>query len=73
MRCTVDRTLEENDDLKQKLSRFWDIENINPFDECVSNQFEKDIVFNVKRYVPRLPFEKDHDLLAGNFKTCEAR
>lgn len=49
MRCTVDRTLEENDDLKQKLSRFWEIENVNPFDECVSNQFEKDIVFNMSR------------------------
>ena len=49
MRCTVDRTLEENDDLKQKLSRFWEIENVNPFDECVSNQFEKNIVFNMSR------------------------
>ena len=48
MRCTVDQTLEKND-LKQKLSRFEETENVNPFDECVVNQFEKDIVFNRER------------------------
>ena len=72
MRCTVDQTLEKND-LKQKLSRFEETENVNPFDECVINQFEKDIVFNRERYVTRFPFKEDHDLLPDNFKTCEAR
>ena len=33
MRHTVERPLEENEDLKQKLSRFWEIENGSPFDE----------------------------------------
>lgn len=36
MRCTVKRTLEEDD-------RFWEIEIVKPFDECVINQLEKDI------------------------------
>ena len=72
MPCTVEQTLEENYDLKQKLSRFWEIENVNPFDECVINQFEKDIISNRERYVTRLPFKEDRDLLPNNFETCEA-
>ena len=56
MRSTVEQTLEENEDLKQKISRF-------PFDECVVNQLVRDIVFNGERYVTRIPFKKDHDLL----------
>ena len=31
MRCMVEQTLDENDDLKQKHSRFLEIENVNPF------------------------------------------
>ena len=49
VRCSIKRSLEENDNLKQKLSLFWEIENVNPFDECVINQLEKDIVFNGDR------------------------
>ena len=73
MRCTVMRTLEENDDLKQKPSLFWEIKNVNLFDECVINQLEKDIVFNGDRHVARFPIKEDHDLLADNFKTSEVR
>ena len=35
MRCMFEQTLEENEDLKQKLRLFWENENVNPFDECV--------------------------------------
>ena len=35
VRCMFERTSEENEDLKQKLSLFWENENVNPFDECV--------------------------------------
>lgn len=44
-----ERTLEENEDLKQKLSLFWENENVNPFDECVISQFEEDSDFNGER------------------------
>ena len=68
MRWTDEWTLGEKDDLKQKLSRFWEIENVNPFDECVINQFQKDIDSNGEIYFTRLSFKEDHDLLADNFK-----
>ena len=68
MRWTDEWTLGEKDDLKQKLSRFWEIETVNPFDECVINQFQKDIDFNGEIYFTRLSFKEDHDLLADNFK-----
>ena len=71
MHSTVERTLKEDENLKQKLTRFWEIKNVNPFDECVINQFEKDIVFNGERYVMRFSFKEDHDLLADNFKTLK--
>ena len=54
------------------VSPFWSIENVNTFDGCVINQFEKDIVFKVVRCITRLTFKADHDFLADNFKTCEA-
>ena len=69
MRWTDEWTLGEKDDLKQKLSRFWEIETVNPFDECVINQFQRER----ERYFTRLPFNENHDLLADNFKTWEAR
>ena len=73
MHYTDEQTLEENDNLKQTLIRFREIENLDLFDECVINQFEKDIVFNGWKYVTRLPFKEDHELLPDNFKTCQAR
>ena len=49
MHCTFEQTLQENADLKQKLNCFWEIENVNPFDECVISQFEEDSDFNGER------------------------
>ena len=46
--------------------------NISQLILAFINQFEKDIVFNGERYVTRLPFKVDHDLLLDNFKICEA-
>ena len=63
VRCTVERTSEENEYLKQKLSRFWEIENVNPFDECVINQYEKDIAFNGERYVQDFLLKKSMIIL----------
>ena len=53
MRCTAEQTLQENYDLKQKTSRFWEIENVNPFDECAINLLVKDIVSNTERDTSR--------------------
>ena len=49
MHCTFQKALKENADLKQKLNCFWEIENVNPFDECVISQFEEDSDFNGER------------------------
>ena len=46
--------------------------NISQLILAFINQFEKDIVFSGERYVTRLPFKVDHDLLLDNFKICEA-
>ena len=64
---------EEVDELRNDLTRFWTAETIGDGDECVVHQFEKDIVHNGDRYVTKLPFKQDHDLLPDNFKVSEAR
>ena len=43
MRCMVEQTLDENDNLKQKHSRFLEIENVNPFHECVKARIRREI------------------------------
>ena len=57
MHCTFEQALKENADLKQKLNCFWEIENVNPFDECVISQFEEDSDFNGERQVTRQVFK----------------
>ena len=41
--------------------------------ECVVHQFENDIKYNGERYVTKLPFRPDHDLLPKNLEVCKAR
>ena len=38
----------------------------------VTHQFENDIRYNVERYVTKLPFRPDHDLLPNNVTVSEA-
>ena len=60
--------------LDKELRRFWEVESIG---ECgsddVMNQFEKDITFNGKRYITKLPFKPNHEFIQDNFRLCESR
>ena len=58
----------ENDALKQELNKFWEIENID-----VVHSFQRDNVFNESRYVVKLPFKPDHELIPDNFDVCRCR
>ena len=40
-------------------------------DDDVIRQFEKDITFNGNRYVTKLPFKPNHELLPDNYRLCE--
>jgi len=69
LRCDVS----EIDDLKDELRRFWELENINESESDVVNSFQRDISFNGDRYVVKLPFKPDHDLIPDNFVVCSKR
>ena len=60
----------ECDPLKQELHRFWEIENIGDGDSDVVHSFQRDITFNSCRYVVKLPFKPDHELIPDNFDVC---
>ena len=53
------------------MNRFWEIETIGKLEENVTDQFEKEIQFNGTRYVGKLPFKTDHDLLPDNFEVSK--
>ena len=59
--------------LRQELDRFWNVESINSSTESVVHQFEKDIILDGTRYITKLPFKPDHEVLPDNFKVCEGR
>ena len=63
----------EVQELRDDLSKFWNIEDINSVENCVTHKFEKDIFHNGERYVTKLPFKPDHDVIPDNFKICESR
>ena len=70
LRTTVEK---EDYNLRQELEKFWSVENIGFARDCVVSQFEKDIVHNGIRYVAKLPFKPDHELLQDNFGVCKGR
>ena len=63
MRCFVEQKPQENKLLQEQLNRFWEIETIGKSTENVIQQCENEIQFNGIRYVTKLPFKTDHDLL----------
>ena len=71
MRCSVNPV--DEDVLRKDLERFWNIESIAGTDECVIHKFERDIHFNGKGYVTRLPFRPDRGELSNNFDISKAR
>ena len=67
MRCFLGQKPDKNNLLREELNTFWEIETIGKSEETVIYQFENEILFNGTRYVTKLPFETDRDLLPDNF------
>ena len=66
--------VDENVVLNETLSKFWDVENIDELNEDdVMSRFEKDIVFNGKRYVTKLPFKEENEVIPDNYSLCVRR
>ena len=64
----------ENIDLRDELSKFWTIESVeDDLNDAVIEQLTSNISFNGKRYVTKLPFKSEHDMLPDNFEMCKQR
>ena len=61
------------DPLREQLSAFWSIESVHDPKTDVLNQFKRDIYFNGDRYVTKLPFKPEHDMIPDNYKPSENR
>ena len=72
LRSVVEQ-VEEGGDLRQELQKFLDVESIGSATSDVVSKFEEDIVHNSTRYLLKLPFKPDHDLLPDNFNACKGR
>ena len=71
---TTDVINYEQDELKNDLRYFWEIETLGVKDDVgVHEQFMADVTFNGERYVRKLPFKPHTDLLPDNFKQCLKR
>ena len=73
MRCSPQQKPDENELLRKQLQKFWDVETIASPDENIICKFENDIKHNGVRYVTKLPFKPDHDLLPDNYEICKNR
>ena len=73
MRRFLEQKPDENKLLREELNRFWEIETIGKTEENVIYQFENEFQFNGTRYVTKLPFKTDHDLLPDNFEVAKIR
>lgn len=69
MKC-ISETTDSN--LTDVLERFWSIESFESTKDVVTS-FENEICHNGTRYVCKLPFKPDMDLLPDNFSVCERR
>ena len=72
LRTTVEH-VDEGNDLRQELQKFWDVENVGSSMDCVTRKFEENIMHNGTRYIVKLPFKPDHELLPDNYNVCEGR
>lgn len=70
MHCEVESKIDE---LRQDLNRFWSVETIESLESYVMHQFERDITHNGERYITKLPFKTEHDLLPDNCNICKKR
>ena len=73
MQYSLQQKPDENEILRKQLQKFWDVETIASPDENIICKFENDIKHNGVRYVTKLPFKPDHDLLPDNYEICKNR
>ena len=73
MRCSLQRKPDENELLRKRLQKCWDVETIASPDENIICKFENDIKHDGVKYVTKLPFKPDHDLLPDNYEICKNR
>ena len=71
MGCFLQQKPDENDFLREELNRFWKIKTIGKSEKNVIYQFENEIQFNGTRYIIKLPFKTDHDLLPDNIEVAK--
>ena len=71
MRCFLEKTADKNDLLREELNRFWETEIIGKSEESVITSLRMKCFRT--RYVTRLPYKTDHDLLPGNFQVAKIR
>ena len=55
------------------INKFWSVENIEAKDNYAIHDFKKYISHDGQRYVTKLPFRLDHELLPNDFLLCEQR
>ena len=72
IRASVEQS-ESDISLRQELDEFWNVESIGTKTktDSVVDQFENDIIHDGTRYITKLPFKPDHEVLPDNFKVCE--
>ena len=63
----------EGNDLREELQKCWNVKNIEPIQSKVADKFKDDIVYSGMRYVVRLPFKPDHDILPDNYQVSIGR
>ena len=59
--------------LRQELDKFSNVESIGTSTDSIVAQFENDIIHDGTRYITKLPFKPDHEVLPDNFKICKGR
>ena len=72
LRASVEQR-ETDQDLRHDLEKFWNVESVGAAKDNVVDQFEDDIVHDGTRYITKLPFKPDHEVLPDNFNVCQGR
>ena len=66
--------LDDKNDLKIQLEKFWEIESLGINDtDNVYEKFREEIYFDGDRYVTNLPFKPHHEFLSDNFGVSRNR
>ena len=63
----------EKDPLREELGRFWEVESTSSKGFSVIDDFQNHIFHDGTRYVTKLPFKPDHDMLPDNYLASERR